>query len=124
MDLSPTRFKANNGSCDLDLDQATHRRRDTEAKAAERRALLRSRFRVTHLLRDTLEAFSTLSPAGRPHEYVLEKDALIAGRKQSVALRARNLAVIPTTWGIDRDDLVLRPAAWTAKWHGVRAVHG
>jgi hypothetical protein len=53
--------------------------------------------------------------AGRPHKNVFEDDMLVASRKQSVALQASNLAVVPTTLTIDCDNLVLCPAGRTAE---------
>lgn len=53
--------------------------------------------------------------ARRPHKNVFEEDTLVTAGKQSVALRASNLAAVPTTWGIDSDNLVLCSAARTAE---------
>ena len=72
--------------------------------------------------RQTRSASFSLA-ARRPHEDVFEKDTLIAARKQNVAFRASDLAAVPTTWGIDSDNLVPRPAAGTAEKDWLGAMH-
>jgi hypothetical protein len=87
--LGAGEFKANNGFCDLDLDQTRRRRADT--KSGRTAALYRANTRARRFFPcDALMAFSIrpFAPAGRPHQDVLEKNALIAGWKQGVALRA------------------------------------
>jgi hypothetical protein len=109
-------FRANNGAIDLDLDQLRGSRRPV-GNCSDNGMRLR---RPLNFAKNS----APFSLAARwPCKNVLEKDAVVAGRKQSVALQASNLAIVPMTRRMDCDNLVLCAAARTTEQDRLGVIH-
>jgi hypothetical protein len=101
---------------DLDLDQLCGSRQPV-GNRSDNQGAFDGRFNLAK----NSEPFSLA--ARRPRKDIFEEDAFIAGRKQSVALQASNLAVVPTTRRIDCDNLVPCSATRTTEQDRLGVIH-